>query len=58
MDRDQAIARHNIEHFRKLLANETEQAKRQTLLRLLAEEKARLAAAESRAREKKAGKAR
>ncbi|HUI97444.1 MAG TPA: hypothetical protein VLX44_16940 [Xanthobacteraceae bacterium] len=37
------IARLNLEHFRKLLASETDQPKRRTLLRLLAEEEAKLA---------------
>ena len=36
------IARLNIEHFRKLLERETEEAKRGMLLRLLAEEEAKL----------------
>jgi hypothetical protein len=48
MDRDQMIARKNIEHFRKLLATETVEANRLTLLELLAAEKLKLAAAESR----------
>jgi hypothetical protein len=55
---DEIIARHNIEHFRRLLANETEDAKRRTLVQLLAEEESRLAAADARAREKKAKRAR
>ena len=33
----------NIEHFRTLLTTETDESKRQTLLRLLAEEEATLA---------------
>jgi len=37
------IAQLNIEHFRKRLATETDEAKRQMLLRLLAEEEAKLA---------------
>jgi hypothetical protein len=41
MSRD--IARLNIEHFRRLLAVETDETKRQTILRLLAEEEAKLA---------------
>lgn len=45
---EKAIARHNIEHFRKLLASEADEAKRQTLLRLLAEEEAKLATLELR----------
>ena len=41
---DSNIARLNIEHFRKLLATETDETKRRTVLRLLAEEEAKLAA--------------
>ena len=37
------MAQLNIEHFRKLLATEQDVAKRLTLLRLLAEEEAKLA---------------
>jgi len=33
----------NIEHYRRLLASETDEARRQTLARLLAEEEAKLA---------------
>jgi hypothetical protein len=40
---DQTIARLNIEHFRKRLAVETDETTRRTLLRLLAEEEAKLA---------------
>ncbi len=40
---DKKIARLNIEHFRKRLAVETDETKRQMLLRLLAEEEAKLA---------------
>jgi hypothetical protein len=43
---DRTIARLNIEHFQKLLAKETDEKKRQTLLQLIAEEKTKLAAAE------------
>jgi len=39
---DKTVARLNIEHFRKRLAAETDDTKRQTLLRLLAEEEAKL----------------
>ncbi len=39
------IAQLNIAHFRDQLATEHDEAKRQTLLRLLAEEEAKLAAA-------------
>jgi hypothetical protein len=40
---DRTVARLNIEHYRKLLAKETDEAKRQTVLRLLAEEESKLA---------------
>ena len=43
---DRFIARHNVEHFRNQLATETDDAKRRTLLRLLADEEAKLAALE------------
>ncbi len=39
---DRTVARLNIEHYRKLLAHETDEIKRQTLLRLLEEEEAKL----------------
>jgi hypothetical protein len=38
------IARLNIEHFRKKLVTEQDEMKRQTLMRLLVEEQAKLAA--------------
>jgi len=41
---DKAVAALNIEHYRKLLSTETEPPKRATIERLLAEEKAKLAA--------------
>jgi len=41
---DKFVARANIDHFRKQLAEETDEAKRRVLLRLLAEEEAKLAA--------------
>ena len=40
---DRTVARLNIEHFRRLLAKETDEGRRQVLLRLLAEEEAKLA---------------
>jgi hypothetical protein len=40
---DRSIARLNIEHFRRLLATETDEARRKILQRLLAEEEAKLA---------------
>ena len=36
------VARLNIEHYRKLLATELDETKRRELLRLLAEEEAKL----------------
>jgi hypothetical protein len=44
---DRFVARLNIEKFRKRLEVETDDAKRQTLLRLLDEELAKLATAEN-----------
>ncbi len=41
---DKTISRLNIDHFRKMLATEQEQMKREMLLRLLAEEEAKLSA--------------
>ncbi|MBX3521281.1 MAG: hypothetical protein KF835_14820 [Xanthobacteraceae bacterium] len=41
------VARLNIEHYRKLLIHETDESKRQAILRLLAEEEARLASFEA-----------
>ena len=40
---DRAVARLNVEHYRRLLADETDEARRRTILRLLAEEEAKLA---------------
>ncbi len=48
---DKYIARLNIEHFRKLLAKETDEAKRQMLLCLLAEDETKLAALETASKE-------
>ena len=42
---DETVADLNIAHFRKLLEAETDPVKRQTVERLLAEEKAKLARA-------------
>lgn len=41
---DRTVARLNIEHYKRLLAGEADEARRQVLLRLLAEEEAKLAA--------------
>jgi len=40
---DRTIARLNIEHYRRLLAHEIDETRRQTVLCLLAEEEAKLA---------------
>jgi hypothetical protein len=40
------VARLNIEHYRRLLAEETDDSRRQTIERLLAEEEAKLATIE------------
>jgi hypothetical protein len=50
---DKSIARLNIDHFRKLLAEETDETKRRTLQQLLAEEEARLKSVEVHPRERK-----
>ncbi|MFN3658541.1 MAG: hypothetical protein ACK4UO_14930 [Pseudolabrys sp.] len=39
---DRMIARLNVEHYRRLLATETDETRRQTLQRLLAEEETKL----------------
>ena len=39
---DRTVARLNIEHYRRLLARETDELRRQTIMRLLAEEEAKL----------------
>ena len=41
---DKTVARLNIEHYRKSLATEQDETKRQTLMRLLAEEQSKLVA--------------
>jgi hypothetical protein len=43
---DKTVARLNIEHYRKKLAEETRPDKRAMLLRLIAEEEAKLAMAQ------------
>ena len=40
---DRSVAHLNIEHYKRLLAQETDAARRLLLLRLLAEEEAKLA---------------
>jgi hypothetical protein len=51
---DKTVARLNIEHYRKLLANEADETRRQMLARLLAEEEATLAGLENPTRKRKA----
>ncbi len=50
---DEYIACLNIEHFRKLLTKERDEAKRKTLLNLLAEEERKLAAIRAAAESEK-----
>ncbi len=45
---DKTVARLNIEHFQKKLATETDENRRQQILRLLAEEEAKLTALDAR----------
>ena len=52
-DMDKTVARYNIEHYRKLLANETDEARRQAIARLLAEEEGKLAALENQTKKRK-----
>ena len=40
---DRSVAKLNIEHYRRLLETETDETRRQNLLRLLAEEEAKVA---------------
>jgi hypothetical protein len=44
---DRYIAQHNIEHFRKQLSEETDEAKLKTIRQLLAQEEEKLAALEN-----------
>jgi hypothetical protein len=50
---DKIVARLNINHFRRLLTQELDKTKQQTILRLLAEEEEKLRALWSRAGEQK-----
>jgi hypothetical protein len=50
---DKFVARLNVEHYRKKIAAETDEAQRQKLLQLLAEEEAKLAAIELREKERR-----
>ena len=53
---DKAIARLNIEHYRKLLATETDETRRQMLVRLLAEEEAKLASMDKPTKRRKSNR--
>jgi hypothetical protein len=44
---DKAVARLNIDHYRKLLAKEGDEIRRQTFQRFLADEEAKLAGLQS-----------
>jgi hypothetical protein len=50
---DRFVALLNIEHYRKKIAAETDEALRQKLFRLPAEEEAKLTAIEAREKEKR-----
>jgi hypothetical protein len=49
---DRFVAKANIEHFRTVLATETDETKRQLLARLLADEEAKLASLDQTPRKK------
>ena len=50
---DRTVARLNIEHYRRLLAQETDETRRQTLIRLLEEEEAKLKTANTPGQERR-----
>jgi len=50
---DKTVTLLNIEHYRKLLANETDDTRRQAIARLLAEEEAKLARLEGPSKQRK-----
>ena len=52
---DRTVARLNVEHFRKQLAEERDETRRPMLLRLLAEEEAKVAAMEKAAEKERSG---
>jgi hypothetical protein len=54
---DKFVARANIAHYRKLLAKETDEAKREMLARLLAEEEAKLRILTQKRSEKRSSEA-
>jgi len=51
---DRTVAHLNIEHYRRLLAKETDESSRQMIIRLLAEEEAKLAGNVPKDRKRKA----
>jgi hypothetical protein len=50
---DKTVARLNIEHYRKKLTEEKDPDRRNTLLRLIAEEEARLHSLENKVKDRK-----
>jgi hypothetical protein len=52
---DRFVARENIKHFKERLETVTDDAERERLLKLLAEEEAKLKIAEQNHREQKSG---
>jgi hypothetical protein len=54
MDQRIFVARLNIDHYRQQLATEADKTKRQMMLRLIAEEEAKLAALQDPPKEQKA----
>lgn len=50
---DRTVAHLNIEHYRRLLEKETDESRRQLLMRLLAEEEAKLAGNAPRERKRR-----
>jgi hypothetical protein len=52
---DKKVAQLNIDRFRKLLATETDETKRKLILRLLAEEEAKLASTRANKSQKDSG---
>jgi len=49
------VAHLNIEHYKRLLARETDEARRQLLLRLLAEEETKIAESRPQQRKRRPG---
>jgi hypothetical protein len=49
------VAQLNIDHYREMLARETDESKRKVIEQLLAEEEVKLAAAKQKAKDQKTG---